>query len=905
MYSWKRLFSYRSDEGIDRRERSDHAAFSDISPTSVSGTKRERARVFSKRRRVEALNSTPVSAQTTIRDTLSDPKHTRGLRGYVKRVLRRNKPSDREPSSERNSNPTSTDFPSSPPITFEKLQSEQKAIEGQAAHQWDLSTESPLVIPGTSSPVVSQSPSVTPCPRRLSAHPKEDNLAICINSLSAILEHHHSTIETLSTQSPLVIPAVSSSAAPQSPTLPPCPLFRDSLCTLASFDTQIKFENTPVPKDTSNYTPFGQEDSSFLCSPPSIIVNFKDGNTIASNNTLHSTQTKSDSSSFLRTPPSAVAQLRDFQDENIRISVFSLPSTPKHRPLHSTQTKPDSSSFLRTPPSAVAQFGDFRDENIRISAYSLPSTPHYHPSPIRNTTPPDPSSSVTNPLHITAQLQGETTPVVSTHLPDSISKYHLSPVETFTAAEMCRSRKRKSPASDSESSSISKRPRFDMQHHLQNPFPKSTSSNHHYKVQKKRKRDYIKEEICSSVTESSDENTTSSESSHNLYSENSSSGVESEPELTNSHRQYKSHSPSPSSRKRIKTNSVHLTDKRNQRNGSRGSRSVRSQPKIFPAPKYPRTRRVEESDDDEEAYLDTGQSDEDEYKITSSERNDLLYELTRERASLLAEAVEIPEAPGSGLSLVQVKLVRKLATRGCKPVMSRFWASDFTTWPESLFTIAGNGDIEDDRNLMFRSQEMSDNYAIKALQDLFAVSGRVRDCSFLLVEPQFFVGKTIRQYLHWAIDDAGLKTTRQTIPVHCICPQIPGEEIFATIMRCSQKLERLAKRHQNAHDSDAKFWPTMLGFVIAGPIVCLLSLDTDPNSEVWSNYDSTGEESPAKFLTQFDLSEREQDVWNSLALAICVLHLRDTLIELTRVYDGSQVVPYYRGLGIETDDEDR
>ncbi|KAJ5546300.1 hypothetical protein N7494_003885 [Penicillium frequentans] len=240
--------------------------------------------------------------------------------------------------------------------------------------------------------------------------------------------------------------------------------------------------------------------------------------------------------------------------------------------------------------------------------------------------------------------------------------------------------------------------------------------------------------------------------------------------------------------------------------------------------------------------------------------------------------------------------------------MSRFWASDFTTWPESLFTSISDEDsdsaIGDSEHLMFKSQNMSDNYAIKALQELFAVSGRVRDCSLLSVEPQFVVGKAIRQYLHWAIDDAGLKTTGQTIPVHCICPRIPGEEIFATIMRCSRKLERLGKRHQMAHEGRETFWPTMIGFVIAGPIVCLLSLDTDPSSEVWSTDDSSDEESPAKFLTQFDLSEREQDVWNSLAVAICVIHLRDTLIELAKSYPASLAVPIIRGLGDETDDED-
>lgn len=337
-------------------------------------------------------------------------------------------------------------------------------------------------------------------------------------------------------------------------------------------------------------------------------------------------------------------------------------------------------------------------------------------------------------------------------------------------------------------------------------------------------------------------------------------------------------------------------------------RSVKIRIKASVGQKRPNTKGKEKSHDNDENYVDIGQSEESDYHITSAERNDLLYELTRERASRMAEAVEIP--PDSGLGSVQVKLVRKLATRGCKPVMSRFWASDFTTWPESLFTSTSDGDGDSDsanidgEHLMFKSQNMSDNYAIKALQELFAVSGRVRDCSLLSVEPQFVVGKAIRQYLHWAIDDAGLKTTGQTIPVHCICPRIPGEEIFATIMRCSRKLERLGKRHQMAHRNHETFWPTMIGFVIAGPIVCLLSLDTDPSSEVWSTDDSSDEESPAKFLTQFDLSEREQDVWNSLAVAICVIHLRDTLIELARSYPSSRAVPIIRGLGDETDDED-
>ncbi|EAW17604.1 uncharacterized protein NFIA_075330 [Aspergillus fischeri NRRL 181] len=65
------------------------------------------------------------------------------------------------------------------------------------------------------------------------------------------------------------------------------------------------------------------------------------------------------------------------------------------------------------------------------------------------------------------------------------------------------------------------------------------------------------------------------------------------------------------------------------------------------------------------------------------------------------------------------------------------------------------------------------------------------------------------------------------------------------------------------------------GFVISGPVVAILTRNTDPSA---ANGQRGTEDS--HFICQLDLSERGQDVWNSLAVAISVMHIRNTMMKL-------------------------
>lgn len=320
-------------------------------------------------------------------------------------------------------------------------------------------------------------------------------------------------------------------------------------------------------------------------------------------------------------------------------------------------------------------------------------------------------------------------------------------------------------------------------------------------------------------------------------------------------------------------------------------------------------------------YTEASDEEDKDLNISRAERDDLVFELTYEKARRLAEAVNIPR--DSNLGADEQRLFLDLATRGCKPLMSAHWRRDFSTLPEWLFTSDDNvdttkgkqdnedddhadGGVGDDAQLVFESHRGSDFGAIKALQRLLATGGHVRDCQVLAAPPQRVIQRAIQRYMRWALNDAGLKTGYPVIPVHAVYAQKKGESTLAALTRVNSRLETLAQRHQTSlscaaetDSSKSKPWPTLVGFVLCGPIVALVSLDTDPGSLGWR--EDAGVK--VKYLGQFDLSEAAQDVWNSVAIAIAVAHVRRIMARMAGVYEGP-FVPRFRGVDDERDDED-
>ncbi|CAI7593752.1 unnamed protein product [Penicillium pancosmium] len=319
--------------------------------------------------------------------------------------------------------------------------------------------------------------------------------------------------------------------------------------------------------------------------------------------------------------------------------------------------------------------------------------------------------------------------------------------------------------------------------------------------------------------------------------------------------------------------------------------------------------RKKKHNEDDDAYRDYGSPDDD-FEIEAQfdkehaksqagvERRNLVNEITQEKARRMAKAVRVPT--NSKMGDGERNLYLELALRGCKPVMYHHWKTDFSTLPESLFSSEEPRPNELEK-IVFKTKTRSEFHAIKAMKELLGLGGQVRDCGILTaVYPPEVIRKAIAKYVRWAIDDAGLQTNFDTLPFHIIYAQQLGQPTLETVTKVVKKLTKLAIQHRSTYEgTTCVYWPTLVGYVICGPIATILSLDSNPSSPAWSG----PVDKRVKYMGQFDLTEPDQDVWNSLALAISVIHVRETMLKLAATYSGPRA-PFFRGQNSDLSDDD-
>ncbi|PYH71720.1 uncharacterized protein BO88DRAFT_442259 [Aspergillus vadensis CBS 113365] len=285
------------------------------------------------------------------------------------------------------------------------------------------------------------------------------------------------------------------------------------------------------------------------------------------------------------------------------------------------------------------------------------------------------------------------------------------------------------------------------------------------------------------------------------------------------------------------------------------------------------------TEDDNEEYQDR--------PIHHTEKTGIVFDFSVERAKRWASAINVPK----GLFNEEEKdLFFRLAMRGFEPVIPRSWRYDFPTLPESLYPRSSE---ENDKPIIDVTRS-SNLYAIKALTSLFAVGGRVRDCDILHQQPEPLIKQAIQKYISWALFDVNLDTIKDALPVHVIYAQKKHEKTITAVRKMNTRLQKLTRQHQEdlgvanntytvkemADILEVTKFPLLTGFIICGPIVAILTHSTNPR-EI-----GNGQED-GRFISQFDLSERGQDVWNSLAIAITVMHVRRTMLMLAHQGKGS------------------
>ncbi|KAL3472943.1 hypothetical protein BJX99DRAFT_261763 [Aspergillus californicus] len=290
---------------------------------------------------------------------------------------------------------------------------------------------------------------------------------------------------------------------------------------------------------------------------------------------------------------------------------------------------------------------------------------------------------------------------------------------------------------------------------------------------------------------------------------------------------------------------------------------------------------VEENTDEEDERLERS------YTIQGHERSHVLFDFDRERDRRLAGAINIPK---NLYTNQEESLFLQLAMRGFEPLAPKHWQFDFPTLPDSLFPESGKKKADP----IIKINRSTTFHATKSLGHLFSLSGRVRDCNIVAKRPEFLIKQTIKKYIRWALYDVNLDIGPGSVPIHVLHAQKKNESILDALERLNKHLRRLALRHQEALAGLPESNPTstaksvndilLIGFIICGPVVAIMAFDINLLQE-------EDEKTDGKFISQFDLSERGQDVWNSLSLAIVIMHIRNTMVRLSEQGYGGFAVP--------------
>jgi hypothetical protein len=281
-----------------------------------------------------------------------------------------------------------------------------------------------------------------------------------------------------------------------------------------------------------------------------------------------------------------------------------------------------------------------------------------------------------------------------------------------------------------------------------------------------------------------------------------------------------------------------------------------------------------------------------------------VVDFDEQKALRYAEAITLPETGGTWAE-AEKDLFYRLAFRGFEPLVPANWANDFKTLPSSLFSTDG-GDPP-----LIQSHLQREFRGIHALRSLFSMGMIIRDraLSRRKLRPEPVLRRTVRKYISWALADVGLHPQQRpnAIPIHTLVTMRRGEDTQATITTISEKLHKLADRYRTIYgvresiepkdsasvssegtSSEDSHLPVLTGLMICSSLLAVVTLNpatqstahVRTSSNLRRSLQAAKDESGVRFIATFDFSEDGMDVWNALAIAICVMRIRRTMLEL-------------------------
>ncbi|OCK78767.1 hypothetical protein K432DRAFT_427031 [Lepidopterella palustris CBS 459.81] len=246
------------------------------------------------------------------------------------------------------------------------------------------------------------------------------------------------------------------------------------------------------------------------------------------------------------------------------------------------------------------------------------------------------------------------------------------------------------------------------------------------------------------------------------------------------------------------------------------------------------------------------------------------------------------ELRAAGWSEDAIFIFQKLGMRGFEPLMPDTWAMDFVMMPTVLFT----------KNLskaFIKPAYGNDFRGAKALRQLLELGARVRDSIISKAPrrtPEEVIRRGISAYIKWATTD-GKVDASWNIPILAIESASKTTHISIIEENMKRKLGNLGaqfrdafrvrpsvERHEGKEDEyhsehELTDWgefshelPTLYGIVLSHTVMGMVS------------YDILAETPSLRTVAMFDFGKDGYDVWNSLAVAILVVHCRNRMMEL-------------------------
>lgn len=176
---------------------------------------------------------------------------------------------------------------------------------------------------------------------------------------------------------------------------------------------------------------------------------------------------------------------------------------------------------------------------------------------------------------------------------------------------------------------------------------------------------------------------------------------------------------------------------------------------------------------------------------------------------------------------------------------------------------------------------------------------RVRDTQLSGNRSEPPMKRTLDSFIHWALRDADLHNRPRMIPTYTVHALGKNRTIGSAVESIVHDLITLANRYRQAWrlqrsvesasendvESDGQHFdefedrtfPVLTGFLICGPVVGIITLNSDPTTRR-----KLDPEASARLIARFDFSEPGQDVWNALAVAIAVIRMRKTTLQLAQ-----------------------